>query len=189
MEYAVWTQTAVLLITGFFICWYTIETSRLRSAMVRQNEISLRPVVAPVFEEAPGRHVLKLHNVGAACAFNVKIQPLKQMFGEEGTSLAVPHETRFVPIEYLAAGDITEVQFWEYSNGEPTNEKFLQEKFFPRRAASPITMTISFDDVEGGGYEHEIRIEPRTHVFKGLPAQLDTDIMNVKLVGIRRRDP
>jgi len=186
MVYAVWTQTAVLLVTGVFICWYTIETSRLRSAMVRQNEISLRPVVVPVFEEAPGRYVLKLHNVGAACALNVRIQPLKQVFGE-GTSLAVPHETRFVPIEYLAAGQITEVQFREYSNDEPTNERFLEKKFFPRRVGSPTTMMICFDDVEGGGYEHKISIEPRTHIFKGHLAQLDTDIVNVKLMGIHRR--
>ena len=154
--------------------------------MVHQNEISLRPVVVPVFEEGPGRHVLKLHNIGAACALNVRIQPLKQVFGE-GTSLAVPHETRFVPIEYLAAGQITDVQFREYSNDEPTNESSLEKKFFPRRVVSPIRMTICFDDVEGGGYEHIIGIEPRTHVFKGLLAQLDTDIMNVKLMGIRKR--
>jgi hypothetical protein len=186
MEYAVWTQTAVLLITGAFICWYTIETSRLRRAMVRQNEISLRPVVVPVFEEAPGRHVLKLHNVGTACALNVRVQPVKQVFGE-GTSLAVPHETRFVPHEYLAAGQITEVRFQEYSNNDPTNEKFLEKKFFPTRVVCPITITICFDDVEGGGYEHEISIVPRTHVFKGHLAHLDTDIMNVKLMGIHRR--
>jgi len=186
MEYAVWTQTAVLLITGAFICWYTIETSRLRRAMVRQNEISLRPVVVPLFEEAPGRHVLKLHNVGTACALNVRVQPVKQVFGE-GTSLAVPHETRFVPHEYLAAGQITEVRFQEYSNNDPTNERFLEKKFFPTRVVCPITITICFDDVEGGGYEHEISIEPRTHVFKGHLAQLDTDIMNVKLMGIHRR--
>jgi len=184
---AVWTQTIVLFITALIIGWYTFETSRLRREMVRQNEIALRPVVVPVFEEAPGKHVLKLHNVGAACAFNVKIQPLKQIFGEEGTSLAIPHETIFVPIEYLAAGNMAEVQFWKYSNGEPTNERFLQGKWFPRRVASPTTMTIWFDDVEGVGYAHKISVEPRSHIFKVHALQLDTDIVNVKLMGIHRR--
>ena len=188
-------QTIVLAFTAYLV-WrytkaterYTDETSGLRREMVRQNEINLRPVVVPRFEEVPGKHVLRLQNVGAACALNVIVQPIKHVFGE-GTSLAVPHETRFVPLEYLPAGQITEVLFREYSNGEPTNERFLEKQFFPTRVNSPITMTIWFDDVEGGAYEHEISIEPRTHVFKGQVLQLDTDIMNVKLKGIRRRTP
>jgi len=200
MSYVQWVQTgvlflqtAVLALTAYLV-WrytkaterYTEETAELKHQMVRQNEINLRPVVVPLFEEAPGKRVFRLQNVGAACALNVTVQPIKHVFGE-GTSLAVPHETRFVPLEYLPAGQITDVRFREYSNDEPTNESFLEKHFFPTRVNSPITMTIRFDDVEGGAYEHEISIEPRTHVFKGQVAQLDTDIMNVKLKGIRRR--
>ncbi len=186
-------QTIVLGYTAYLVrryTWateqYTAETSELKRAMVRQNEISLRPVVVPIFEEAPGNHVLKVQNVGAACALNVRVQPVRQVFGE-GETFATPHETRFVPLEYLAPGQSAEVQFREFSNDEPTNERFLEKHFFPRRVVAPITMAIWFDDVEGAGYEHEISIEPRTHIFKSHLAQLDTDIVNVKLMGIHRR--
>ena len=112
-------QTIVLGYTAYLVrryTWateqYTAETSELKRAMVRQNEISLRPVVVPIFEEAPGNHVLKVQNVGAACALNVRVQPVRQVFGE-GETFATPHETRFVPLEYLAPGQSAEVQFRE----------------------------------------------------------------------------
>jgi len=186
MVYAVWAQTVILALTAILVWRYTNETAKLGREMVRQNDLHLRPVVVPIFKEGPNQHVFRLQNVGAACALNVTVQPIKHLFGE-GTSHAIPHETRFVPLEYLPAGHITDVQFREYSNDEPTSEGFLEKHFFPTRVHSPIAMTIRFDDVEGGAYEHEISIEPPTHVFKGLVAQLDTDIMNVKLKGIRRR--
>jgi hypothetical protein len=186
MEIAVWAQTLVLLVTSVFVCWYTIETAKLRREIVRQSQISLRPVVVPIFDDTPGRHVFKLQNVGGACAFNVRVQPIKQVFGE-GPTLQVPHETQFVPIDYLPAGQIVELVFSEFSNGKPANEHFLQNKFFPSLVRSPVTITVEFDDVEGGGYEHSITIEPPTRIYESPALQSPADVKNVTLRGIRRR--
>ena len=186
MELAVWGQTFVLLITGGFVCWYTIETARLRRQMVRQNEISLRPVIVPMFEEGPNQNVFKLRNVGAGCAFNVRVQPIKRVFGEN-TSHQIPYETKFYPLDYLAAGEVAEMRWTVFSNGAPIHEKFLENKFFPTRVTSSLIIVIAFDDVEGGGYEHEITVEPPTPIYKAPALKVDTNIRNVKLKGIRRR--
>jgi len=186
MEIAVWIQTLVLLITGVFVCWYTIETAGLRHEMVRQNQIILRPVVVPIFDDGPGRYVFKLQNVGTACAFNLRVQPIKQVFGE-GSTLQVTHETRFVPIDYLAPGHTKELESSEFSDGKPANAQVLQNKFFPRRVKSPITIMIEFEDVEGGGYEHPITVGPPTRIHPSPALQVSAAVKNVRLRGIRRR--
>ncbi len=185
MIYAMWAQTTIFAVTAVLVWWYTKETGKLRREMVRQNEIHLRPVVVPIFEEAPNQHVFKLQNVGACCALNVRVQPIKHMFGQS-TSHQIPHETIFNPLDWLASGQAVEVRFTEFSNGKQVDYKFLQNKFFPAHVTSPVTITIVFDDVEGGRYERKISIEPSTHVFEAPALQIATDVKNVTLKGTRR---
>lgn len=185
MVYAAWAQTAILALTAFLVWRYTKETAKLGREMVRQNQINLRPVVVPIFEEGPNQHVFKLRNIGAACAFNVRVQPIKQIFGHI-TSHPTPHETRFNPLDWLAPGEAVEILFTEFSNGKPDEDKYLQNKFFPARVTSPIAITIVFNDVEGGSYEHEISVEPPTSIYQAPALRAVANTKNVRLKGIRR---
>src|SRR5260370_17370120 len=84
MECAVWTQTVVLGITALIIGWYTFETSRMRKEIVRQNSISLRPVV--VFEfchDAAHNRFLVAKNIGNGAAFNITTVPLDVVPGSD----------------------------------------------------------------------------------------------------------
>jgi hypothetical protein len=182
-------QTVVLAITAILVWLYTRETARLRREIVRQNEISLRPVVVPIFDEGPNRHIFKLRNVGGACAFNLRVQPMRRTAG--GSDLKVSQETRFDSLDYLPpglpSGELPEIHFKQYSNGQPETEPFLQHWLFPASATALITMRIQFDDVEGGGYEQEISIEPPTSLYEAPALQIGTSLRNVALGGIKRR--
>lgn len=187
MLYAVWAQTFILAVTACFVCWYTRETASLRRETVRQNEINLRPIVVPIFEEGRNQHVFKLRNVGAACAFNVRVQPIKHMFGQS-KSHQIPHDTRFEPLDWLAPGETSEIHFTEFSNNNPVDGTFLQNKFFPARVTSPVTITIAFNDVEGGRYALDISVEPPTQTDQApaLQALAKDKSVSVKLGAIRR---
>lgn len=144
----VWLEILVLSITAALVAWYAVETTRLRRESGRQTENALRPAIVPIFEEAQGRHILKVKNVGNATAFNVRIQPIHHEFGKP--NVLIHHETRFNPIDFLEKDQVAEVRFQEYSNGTPTDDSLIQNKFSPPRVTSPTTVTIFFDNVEGG---------------------------------------
>jgi len=180
-----WVEIVVPLVTAVLVAWYAVETTRLRRETVRQTEIALRPAIVPIFEEAPGRHILKVKNVGNATAFNVRIQTIHHEFGKP--NVLIRHETQFNPIDFLEKDQVAEVRFQEYSNGKPTDESVIQNKFFPTLVTSPTTVMIFFDNVEGGSYESETRIEPPTQIHQAPALQVGTNIKNVTLVGIRRR--
>ena len=122
MLYAVWTQTVVLAITAGLIYWYIIETSGLRKQMVRQNEIALRPVIVPVFDNRGGEPIFKLKNIGVGVAFNVTVEPLIEVrLIEPGHELR--HEFRFSRLSHLGSKQGGENGGWR---------KRCQEPFFGR---------------------------------------------------------
>ena len=103
MQCAVWAQTIVFSLTAALVCWYTIETFRLRREMVRQNEIALRPVVVPEFDRSPDGLICKLRNIGAGAAFNESIEPV-EIFRSTELGGELVFEVRFTPLPYLASG-------------------------------------------------------------------------------------
>ena len=160
MLYAVWTQTAVLAITAVLICWYTRETSGLRKQMVRQNEIALRPVIVPVFDNRGGKPIFKLENIGVGVAFNVTVEPLIQE-----RSIELGHvlrcEFRFSRLSHLGSNKGSEVQYQRYMNGnlnQGPNPDFRD--FLPAPGQRRTTITVVFDDVEGGRYRCGITLVP-----------------------------
>jgi hypothetical protein len=184
-------QTVVLGLTAYWVWRYTKaterygeETSRLTHEMVRQNEIALRPVVVPIFEENQGHFLLKLQNIGIGCALNVRVCPIPHEFGVPNHP--IHHETRFGPIGYIAQGQIEKVELKEYSEGSPTTKNFLENKFFPGRVTSTTTMTLLYDDVEGGAYELPVVVEPPLASGFAAPALQLNAWPNFRLGGIRR---
>jgi hypothetical protein len=147
---ASWTQAGILLLTALAIAWYTFETRRLGKEMVRQNEISLRPLVLPTFAGNAAQRSFELKNCGTGCALNVRISPIPIALADE-MGLG-PAEVRFAPEYYMAAGeDIpTPVRVW--AAGQPTRNSPFDNWFFPQYPGGEITFAISFDDVEGGSY-------------------------------------
>jgi len=160
MESAVWFQTIVLLVTACFVCWYTIETARLRREMVRQNQITLRPVVVPLFEKPGADHVFKLKNIGAAAAFNVRVEPLRMEGPDPISQTNISWETRFDPVSFLASGETALVPFQRWDDGKQSGSTWLADIFRPAYCQQEITLTILFEDVEEGGCEEKINIKP-----------------------------
>jgi beta-lactamase superfamily II metal-dependent hydrolase len=139
---AVWVQTGVLAVTGVLVWWYTRETARLRKEMVRQNKLTIRPIVlAEVVQEQ--RRRLSLRNVGNGCALNVTLSPKTygSVRGNEVTG-------RFEPVEYLPAGDQRQVEYFLDIDGTPATPQ-SQGDVWP---ASGGKFEISWEDVEGQGY-------------------------------------
>lgn len=175
--FAVWTQTVVLAVTAVLICWYTRETSGLRKQMVRQNEIALRPVIVPMFDLRGGEPIFKLENIGVGVAFNVTVEPLIQVRPiEPGHELRC--EFRFSRLSYLGSKKGGEVQYQRYMNGnlnQGPNPDFRD--FRPAPGQRRTTITVVFDDVEGGRYRCGITLVP--------PAQFGEDCL-VELLPIHK---
>lgn len=102
-------QTLVLAWTAYLIKRYTDETSGLRKEMVRQNKLSLRPYVVPVFKRENNKPTLWLKNIGHGCAVNIAVSPRKIASMAGGS-----FEVRLKTPDYLASGDTseTEASYW-----------------------------------------------------------------------------
>lgn len=159
MTWVMIVQTLVLAITGLLIWRYTIETTALREEMVRQNNLSLRPVVLPEFRR--GEHEMVqywVRNVGNACAVNVAISPRR--ITEKG---GVPFELRFKGCAYLPPGkdSLMEGSPWL---GESPHHPPHSGDYYPAIPVSSLAKSeeseIRFSDVEGQRYGILITIHP-----------------------------
>lgn len=166
MVYAVWTQTVVFAATAILIYFYTRETSGLKREMIRQNEINLRPVIVPIFEKRGAELFFKLENIGVGVAFNVKVEPLIHAFpfGEAGQELRF--EFRFASLSYLASKQSRDVRVERFVNGERNlGPDPAFRNFLPAYGQEARTITIVFDDVEGGRYRGGVRVSaPETRL-------------------------
>jgi hypothetical protein len=174
MVMAAWVQTIVLAVTAWFVWRYTKETANLGRAMVRQNEISLRPVVVPTFDTSPEGLVCILTNIGAGAALNVRVEPLEIDRWEE-----VVHYIRFIPVGYLASGKSSRIDFERFANEQrdPGPDPAFRS-FLPEHGQKERTMKVLFENVEGTKYEHPIKLTPPSDKFAGN--------QNVDLLGIRK---
>lgn len=168
MTWVMVVQTLVLAITAWLVWRYTIETAALRKEMVRQNNLSLRPLVLPEFRrDEHGKLQFWVRNVGNACAVNVEISPRKIADPKGG-----PFEVRFQRCSFLPSGKDNLMEFSTWLGGSPYNSND-PGGYYPPFPSQPLgkteESTISFSDVEGQRYRIVITIHPG----QGLPITVD----------------
>jgi hypothetical protein len=156
---ATWVQNLILLVTAGIIVWYTIETYRLRREMVRQNVMSLRPLVLPEFVRAPNFGFF-LKNCGAGCALNVRVSPIP-IIANDNFGLG-PSEVRFEPAYFMSVGERLGTPSKIWSAGVPTQRSPLDTWYFPQLPGDEVKFEIYFDDVEGGSYKIPVTIHAET---------------------------
>lgn len=172
MLYAMWTQTAVLLATAILICFYTRETSGLKKEMVRQNEISLRPVIVPILDIRGTELSFKLENIGVGAAFNVTVEPLIDVRPLDSHELRM--EFRFANLSYLASGQSRDVRFERFVNGKrnPGPDAAFRN-FLPVYGHETKAVNIVFDDVEGGRHRSGFKVSaPESPLGDEYPVEL-----------------
>jgi hypothetical protein len=156
-------QTLVLAWTAILILRYTKATEKYTAATTallreaeRQNKISLRPIVLPLFTADREHLKLFLQNVGAGCAVNVVIDPvvLGRQTIPDFADLGVI-ATRFTAVDYLPSGEPKEVFPQNYADGVQQQAGAIHEWWFhPAKAPrANINFRITFEDIEGRRYE------------------------------------
>jgi hypothetical protein len=155
MGCALWVQTAVLAVTAAIICWYTVETSRMRREVARQNSISLRPVVVLEFKQDVAQNLSLLAvNIGHGAAFNVTTVPLNVVPGDDSWDI------HFDRIHFLASQDKREVQYAmpNLASSDKADRGYI---FFPQVTLKRRELRIEYQDVEGGRYCQDLTVHPK----------------------------
>ena len=136
-------KVAVIL-TFVVIVWYTKETYQLRKEMVRQNRLSLRPIVVPVFTSL-GSLTINISNVGAGCALNVRVSAVR--IAED---VNFPErEIRFNRVSCLNAQTNEPLLHSIWESNKPATRGTGVSVF---TTISKKQLTIEFEDVEGQKY-------------------------------------
>lgn len=149
------------ILTFVVIVWYTIETSGLRKQMVRQNRISLRPIVLPRFEVQPVNvRTFRLHNLGGGCAKNVRVTPIPL---PTDATFGAGCKIRFGCPYYMASGENLIIPYTMYCNDMALTESTSMDSwFFPRgHNKNEIKFSIQFEDIEGHKYEVPVTVLPK----------------------------
>jgi len=152
-------QTLVLAATGYLV-WrytkatenYTAETAALRAETVRQNKLSLRPIVLPEFPMVQGELGFQLRNCGLGCAVNVQVAPIETNRYAGGEIDLGRIESGFEQVDYLSSGERADVRVGVYANGQPLGETLVRYWFHPRQRGPQTAIEIFFADVEGNRY-------------------------------------
>lgn len=163
-----WVQAGLFLIQAIVLAWtarlvrrytdetadlrkaterYTDETAGLRKEMVRQNKLSLRPIVVPRYRFLNGKEILNLKNVGNGCALNISASPAS--LGElDGKPLSV----RYPTVDCLAPGSEDEIQpsLWIGEQEHTPPDPLVQ--YSALSPGTERTLNIRFGDVEGHAY-------------------------------------
>lgn len=163
-------QTGVLIVTAALVWWYVRETQQMKQEMVHQNQLQLRPVVVPLIgcDRSIGKYKphVKLKNIGSSAAFNIKIEAL--VLDKERK---LQHE--FEQITALAAKEEREVEYELYSSNRQTHAHSSNSYIDPFTSlGANQTLTISFQDTEGGTYQLQARVYPDQKANGDRPVEL-----------------
>lgn len=140
----------VLLGTMVVIILYTIETDRMRKEMIRQTELSIKPLIAvhseSRFAEEIGTNLIKLFikNVGYGVAKNVQIDKLEvKEVTDKGEDITIVFA--FPTISAIIVGEKLEINKMAMPRGEfPPHP--LQYMGYHFRAQAHI-LNITYEDL------------------------------------------
>jgi hypothetical protein len=157
----------ILWVTGVVLLVYTVETNGLRYEMIRQNELTIQPViVATVVERLSGtvqttptfERKIILRNVGRGTALFIKIRDLT-------LTDPLPDRVRFVakfaPISFLEPEQQEVVEIAECSaiDTEVPSENFdPATSLFPRYAVEDYHVVIEYQDTNGANRDTLMQI-------------------------------
>jgi hypothetical protein len=143
----------VLFLTGVVILVYTVETQGLRLEMVRQNEMTVQPVIIVTIdtkwmqEIAPtGRDRVVLKNIGRGPALFIKVGEVELNQVPRGRLVA-----KFDTIDYLEPGkDAVVVATWrgEFETGSSQPQDFTSN-LNPQFASESYEVNVFYEDING----------------------------------------
>jgi len=143
--------TVILWVTGLGVLAYTIETYHMRLELVRQNEITIQPVLILTIEEIEnGTGAIKpqvvIRNIGRGPALFIRVNEI-DIFQEADFRLVV----KFEAVDYLEPGTYTlaKVTAWSQAPEEAQPKFNFVANLNPRFANQTFQITISYEDIGG----------------------------------------
>ena len=151
-------NNALLWLTGIVILLYTAETHGLRLEMVRQNEMSVQPLIIVtgiVSRENSGDRVV-LTNIGRGPALFVQSKDM--VFGEHR---AEHFAARLENVDFIGANQTVEVavrRSFEDEAGSPRTLQDFAAHLNPQIANKSYNVTITYEDMNGQSRESVVRM-------------------------------
>ncbi|MFW9851817.1 MAG: hypothetical protein ACFFDS_02655 [Candidatus Thorarchaeota archaeon] len=134
----------ILFLTFIAIVYYAWETQKLRKAIVKQTELSLRPLVTINFEKGE----FCLHNIGNSPALNITIDTLKD-------SQSKLYE--FSPVVLLDSKEFTSRILFQKINLEK-NQKLLKQGLEQIDIPDEFSLTIHYENIENKCFYSKVTI-------------------------------
>jgi hypothetical protein len=148
-------QTAIYLVTGLVVLYYTYETYRMRKELVRQNQLAVQPLILATVKRVNVSHDMTdsrvvLRNIGRGPALFVRVDDFN-VHDEEGGgrfSLRIP------PVDCIEGGMETALDV-ELITRETSGRETPQTWHFagvldPKSANSTYIVTICYEDIDRG---------------------------------------
>jgi hypothetical protein len=149
----------IYLLTAFLLLAYTIETYGLRVQMIRQNEITIQPLlilnIGPSLraETWSGAHpdAVILQNIGRGPALFVRIDDIPILVNVDNAENALV--VRFDTVDVVEAGKSAEarVGFFSKEGGKLGRQQFdFLPNLRPKTARDTFKVVIRYEDVDSG---------------------------------------
>ena len=151
----------ILAITAVAVLWYADETSRLRSAMVKQNKLQTRPIIIPDLTDKK----IFLRNQGIGPGLNIKLREFEAFSTRQGDTDPEPKEPgkcyRMTPITFLPHAAKAELEIFcdDLTVGTKGTVPDCGACF---QEGKIVKLTIGYEDIEGTAYQSRIMIRAGT---------------------------
>jgi hypothetical protein len=136
-------------LTAAYLLAYTYETYGLRVQMIRQNEISIRPLLITSIELATNTRpdILVVRNIGRGPALFVQIDDIPILVDDSPESLVV----KFEVVDYIEpqTSAITQAGFFSKDGDKFAKHFDFLPNLNPKYAKEKIEVTLRYEDVDG----------------------------------------
>ena len=149
-----WINNAILFATAIIVLWYTVETSEMKRAIVKQNLLQTRPILILELDKP---HVL-LRNEGSGPALNGSVDKFKVRLLKKDRLHEVMSDYEFNSIDFIPMGKSSEL-IMKRKDIESGKKGALSESDVFFQLGYTVYITLLYEDIEGSKYKSYIEVQ------------------------------
>jgi hypothetical protein len=160
----------LLLLSGIVVLLYTVETQGLRMEMVRQNEMTIQPVVTAKIAFREGRgdesYFIALRNIGRGPALQVQVKDIRYLETPDAK-----YRMKCKMIDFIEPGEEKPLEFtFVCETEEKTITKTTQFALFldPNTASKSYDFEIDYKDIGLQRHVSVVRMGKGGNVLLGI---------------------
>jgi hypothetical protein len=172
-----WISNTILALTAIVLLWYTRETAAMKAELARQNRLQTRPILTLVL----GNSLTPcLRNEGKGPALNSLVTALtvQSALGQVASDANETYEISIA--SYIPQDSTSELKMYRHHKQSGIKGTIPEPEVLYQNG-TVVSMTIKYEDIEGGAYVSHLRIHSGRLEWISLGTRNERELRNNRL--------